>query len=130
MLPDNIKGCARLLVVAVFLWPTITHAESFLFAEIQLGWKNPGSTSAVMRSGCTEAFVTAFGNRGWSSCGGRNPAFSLRAGWEFDGKRFSLMKNVKVGIHHFSHVRDGTRNNRPETHMDEIFISKKWGGIK
>tara|TARA_R100000093_G_scaffold30915_1_gene16863 strand:+ start:340 stop:705 length:366 start_codon:yes stop_codon:yes gene_type:complete len=120
---------AKALVLALILIPTASYADAKLFAEIQLGWKNAPTTSSVLRDGCNKAYVPAFGNRGWSSCGGRNPTFNSRIGWEFNGSRFKAMHNVMIGWHHFSHVRDGSRNDRPETHFDEIFISKKWGGF-
>ena len=112
-------------LVAVFFCPQV-HAEAFPFVELQIGWKNPGSTSTVLQTWCNKVFVYEhFMDR---SCGGRNPTFNGRAGWEFDGKRFKLMQNVMVGWHHFSHLRDGSYNDRGEIHFDEIFLSKKWGG--
>ena len=130
---NHIYRFLRLVIhsqIGIFLLsPSISMADARVFAEVELGWKSPATTSSVLRVGCTEAYVPAFGNRGWSSCGGRNPTFNSRLGWEFNGRRFKLMKNVMFGWHHFSHVRDGGYNDRPETHFDQLFISKKWGGF-
>ena len=112
-------------LVAAFFCPQV-NADAFPFAELQLGWKLPDTTSTVLQTWCNKVFVYEhFMDR---SCGGRNPTFNSRLGFEWDGKRFSFMKNVKVGWHHFSHIRDGGYNDRGEAHLDEIFVSKQWGG--
>ncbi len=118
----------RLLLASLLLvlfCPQV-NAEAFPFAEIKLGWKYNPSSSVPMRTWCQKVYVYEhFQDR---SCGGRNPLFGFRVGWEFDGARFPWMKNVSVGGEHQSHVRDGTYNNRPEIHFDMFFVSKKWGG--
>ena len=114
-------------LVAAFLCPSV-YAESYPFLEIQLGWKLPNTTSTILQTWCNKVIVREH-NGMLRSCGGRNPTFNSRLGLEFDGKRFRLMRNVMVGWHHFSHIRDGGYNDRGEAHLDEIFISKKFGGI-
>jgi len=118
------------VLMTAFLCPQIVYAEAFPFVELQIGWKNPGSTSTVLQTWCNKVYVYEhFMDR---SCGGRNPVFNGRTGWEFDGKRFKLMKNVMFGWHHMSHLRSGrwSSSSPREVHYDEIFLSKKWGGIK
>jgi len=122
-------GALLTALVFTLMWPVECEAESAPFVEIQIGWKNPGSTSTVLQDWCTKVYV--YEHYMDRSCGGRNPTFTMRAGYEFDGKRFKLMKNVKIGWMHWSHLRSGgqSSSNPREAHFDEVFLSKKWGGL-
>ncbi len=82
-------------LVAAFFCPQV-NAEAFPFAEIKLAWKYNPSTSVPLRTWCQKVYVYEhFQDR---SCGGRNPLFGVRAGFEWDGKRFKFMRNVMVLI--------------------------------
>ena len=96
----------------------LSGCQVYPYVEIGAGYKSERSTSVVLRPGCGSVLVSDFGNRGESSCGGRNPTAHINLGLEFNSD--SWWKPDRCELSHWSHYRDGTVNGRRETHKDEI----------
>ena len=104
--------------------------QAYPYVEIGAGYKNPGSTSAVLIPGCDYVTLSpTHTQREYqiASCGGQNPTAHINVGFEFewnDGRRWL----DRCELSHWSHFRDGRNGSRRETHKDEIVCYVKWGG--
>lgn len=99
--------------IALFL----CSCSNGLYVEIGAGYKIEGTTSAVLRPGCHQAYADNVNS--WRSCGGDNPTAHFNAGYEFSDK-------YRCEYSHFSHFFDGGSDR--ETHMDELRCFRRWGG--
>ncbi len=116
------------LIPLLLLLSGCATVTPYPYIEVGAGWKNDNVTSSVLRVDCTTVEVSDFGNRGTSSCGGRNPTAHINIGIEFDYIDAPWWKVDRIAYEHWSHYRDGSFNNNRETHKDEVVIYWKVGG--
>lgn len=84
------------------------------YVEIGAGYKFK-SSAVLSQDNCY--YVPSLNDH---ECGGRNPAAFLQIGYVWDN-------GWSVHYGHVSHWRDGPPfNDRAETHMDYIGLSKRW----
>jgi len=99
----------KAILLAIGLMSMITGCGTSPYFQAGLGYQLDGMTDYMLRT-----------DRDWTC--DDNWTGNFEAGLEFDNQ-------WTAGYRHISYVTcGGPFNSKPEVYMDEIIISKKWGG--